>query len=270
MDKTSQYKDTNNCNFEIENILHDFKTPVTVIQTAIQLIETQSKNLPESVNQNISIIKKNCLYMQRFLKGFKELKNISNGNINTNFKKQDIIILTKEIIESISNIAEAKKINIRFIPFSNTFNVILDKNIYTRIMLNLLSNSIKFCNQNDNIYISINLSENKDLFKINIKDTGKGISEDIIKTIFERYSVENILYDNTGCGIGLNIVKTLVEMHHGTIKVNLDNKEKGTEFIILLPIKLNESHTNQKMYIKDFYFNTLHKDKLYKNNLNSY
>lgn len=106
-----------------------------------------------------------------------------------------------------------------------------------RIILNLLSNSIKFTKPGGNIYI--NIYDNIDSIILSIKDTGIGIPKDKLKMIFERFmQVDSSLQrENEGSGIGLALVKSLVEKHSGQISVK-SKEGLGTEFIIKFPINL--------------------------------
>lgn len=115
-------------------------------------------------------------------------------------------------------------------------NVYIDKVEIERIMLNLLSNCIKFTDNGGWIYVSIHYKIDKVI--ISVKDTGVGIPQDKLELIFEEFSqVDKTLSRNTeGSGIGLAIVKNLVSLHGGDIEV-VSEVNKGTEFLISLPMK---------------------------------
>ena len=106
-------------------------------------------------------------------------------------------------------------------------------------MLNLLSNAIKYTPENEIIRVTVNAKEDEII--VSVKDSGMGIPDDRINTIFDRFKQVDDLITRScqGSGIGLSLVKNLVEMHGGRINVNSVVNE-GSEFIFSIPIILNE------------------------------
>ena len=104
-----------------------------------------------------------------------------------------------------------------------------------RIILNLLSNSVKFTPDRGNIFIKI--TDGKEFITISVRDTGIGIPKDMHEVIFERFRQvdKSISRNHEGSGIGLSLVKSLVELHGGIIKVE-SSYGHGSEFIIQLPV----------------------------------
>ena len=131
----------------------------------------------------------------------------------------------------------------------------LDKDKFTKIMFNLISNALKHSIYGSIIFII--LSTENDLIKIEVKDTGEGIPQSEFKNIFERYY--QVKTDATGTGIGLALTKHLVELHSGTISVQSKVGE-GSVFVILLPVKqeslecheLLEKQKDNSVKIKNF------------------
>ena len=138
---------------------------------------------------------------------------------------------------SIVEYTKLKDISIIFDTDVEEKIIAFDADMVERIMLNLLSNSIKFTERGGEIEVNIYNEEAK--VKISVKDNGIGIPEDKLEMIFDRFGqVENSLRRRTeGSGIGLSLVKSLVELHEGTISVQSEFG-RGTEFIIELPDKI--------------------------------
>lgn len=112
-----------------------------------------------------------------------------------------------------------------------------DPNLIDRIMLNLLSNSVKYGKMGGNIMVYLYKTDSNELV-ISVKDDGIGIQKEMQKKIFERFQkVDTSLSRKTeGSGMGLSLVKSLVEIQGGTIKCKSKLNE-GTEFLITFPIK---------------------------------
>jgi len=113
--------------------------------------------------------------------------------------------------------------------------------------LNLLSNALKFTDENGNIEVEIGNRENS--VYISVKDDGIGIQEDKLEVIFQRFRQvdKSFTRNREGSGIGLSLVKALVEMHEGTIIVNSEYGQ-GSEFIVELTILTINEEANDKMY----------------------
>ena len=123
------------------------------------------------------------------------------------------------------------------------------------LMLNLLSNSIKYNNHPGKIEVI--LGDCGDTFNIRVKDTGKGIPSDKIDCIFEKFNLveDRLRKSSEGSGIGLSLVKKLVEIQGGKIEVK-SRKDIGTDFIIKLPVKIldDDNKLSEEFYgenIKD-------------------
>ncbi|MPN34440.1 Adaptive-response sensory-kinase SasA [bioreactor metagenome] len=114
-----------------------------------------------------------------------------------------------------------------------------DLDMIERIMLNLLSNAIKFTNETGTI--EVNVYDKNQSVIISVKDSGIGIPEDKLLSIFDRFTqVDNTLRRKSeGSGIGLSLVRSLIELHAGTIYVK-SRLGEGSEFVIELPAKLTD------------------------------
>lgn len=142
----------------------------------------------------------------------------------------------EEISQSVSEYIKSKGINIIFKTDIKEKYIACDVNKIERILLNLISNAVKFSNENSNIYINV-LNKN-DFIEISVKDTGIGISKNKLKNIFNIfYQADTSLSRNAeGSGIGLSLVKSFVDMHGG--KISVDSKVgKGTIIKLELPSK---------------------------------
>ncbi|WFD08924.1 ATP-binding protein [Tepidibacter hydrothermalis] len=226
------------------NISHEFRTPINVILGAIQLTEIYLSNMSDLkyyeklINMNKSM-KQNCYRLIRLVNNLIDITKIDSGFLELNLANYDIVKIVKDITFSISEFVKFKSLDLEFCSDLNKKIIACDPDKIERILLNLLSNAIKFTRVGDKI--SINIKEEYGELIISIKDTGIGIKKENLEIIFERFRQVNksLTRENEGSGIGLSLVKLLVEMHGGTIAVKSEY-EKGSEFIVKLPIKLIE------------------------------
>lgn len=225
------------------NISHEFKTPLNIILSGVQLILSYTQNNTDNldisyINKYVNIIKQNSYRLLRLINNILDLTKLDTHNMKLKLINVNIV----EVIESITlSTAEYVKSKSRVLIFdTETEEKILavDPNHIERIILNLISNAIKFTCEEDVIEVFIT-EEDEDSICIHVKDSGIGIPENEQKLVFERFKqIDNNLNKNReGTGIGLALVKELVELHEGEISVK-SKYNRGTEFIIKLPVRL--------------------------------
>lgn len=222
------------------NISHELKTPLNVIFSTNQLIELYLKNdimdNKEKFYKCIGIIKQNCYRFTKLINNIVDLSKIEAGFFKLNLINKNIVELTEDIVQSISEYVESKGLNIIFDTNTEEKIIACDPEKIERIILNLISNAIKFSDQGSEIYVNVNDEGNK--VEIEVKDNGIGIEGKYLNNIFKRFQqVDKSLSRNSeGSGIGLSLVKSIVEMHKGNITVNSE-VGKGSSFKIEFPVK---------------------------------
>ncbi|EHJ00692.1 histidine kinase [Clostridium sp. DL-VIII] len=227
-------------------ITHEFKTPINVIYSAIQLIEyIYSNEISKPVAKLIKSIKRNTFRQLRLVNNLLDITKFNSNQFKLNMKNIDIVFLTKLITDSIKIYANQKKINLSFKSNVNSINTTIDDEKYERIILNLLSNAIKFTPEGGSITVEVKEIRKDKKLTVAVSDTGIGIPKEKHKMIFERFGqVENNLSRQAeGSGIGLALVKLLVIILEG--KIELDSElDIGSTFTITLPI--NEKKINEE------------------------
>ncbi|WP_027398764.1 PocR ligand-binding domain-containing protein [Anaerovorax odorimutans] len=222
------------------NISHELRTPLNIIFSSLQLMEFyfSNKNVLENVNKLKGFeksMKQNCYRLLRLVNNIIAVTKINSGYLMLDLQKVDIVLLVNEIVESITEYIHRKNLDIKLNIDIKEKIIYCDPDKIERIILNLISNSIKFTKPGGTIFV--NLKDNTEHIIISIKDTGIGIEKDKQDIIFKRFTQVNksFVREQEGSGIGLSLVKSLVEMHNGSIKLKSDYGE-GSEFIIKLPI----------------------------------
>ncbi|WP_434284294.1 ATP-binding protein [Clostridium botulinum] len=233
----------------LSNISHELKTPLNVIFTAVQLLGFYEKDVDyEKQDKYLKLIKQNCYRLMKLINNLLDTTKLDSGYLKLNLVNYNIVNLIEEITLSVTSYAESKGINIIFDTNVEEKIIAVDTDKIERIILNLLSNSIKFTNAGGNIFV--NVKDSGENVYIHVKDTGVGIPSDKLESIFERFfQVDKTLKKNKeGTGIGLHLVKSFVEMHNGTVTIKSE-LGKGTEFIIKLPAVVCEKQVKSKNII---------------------
>ncbi|SOE21061.1 Signal transduction histidine kinase [Spirosomataceae bacterium TFI 002] len=217
------------------NITHEFRTPLTVISgMANQIADNPKKWL----DQGMSMIIRNSESLLVLVNQMLDLSKLESGNMLFNTIQADIAPYLKYLTESVHSLAEMKNITLIFNSADEKKMLDFDKDKIQQIMLNLLTNAIKFTPDGGKVNVAIKLkAEQKPLLHISVEDSGIGISNKHIPHIFNRfYQVDDTSTRQIGgSGIGLALVNELVQLTGGSIRVESEIN-KGTKFSIELPV----------------------------------
>jgi signal transduction histidine kinase/DNA-binding response OmpR family regulator len=222
------------------NISHEFRTPLSLITGPLQ----QAKNLSNKKSTDevvlsdkaFNIIKKNTSRLQMLVDQLLDLSKIESGNVRLNLKKGGLIQFARSIVFSFESMAERQNISLNTHFSDEMDDAYYDKDKFEKIITNLLSNAFKFTPSGG--VINANVTKNGNHFTLEISDTGKGIKQEEIDRIFDRfYRVEGT--EAKGSGIGLALTKELVDLQNGKISVHSE-KGRGTTFKVRLPITLDQ------------------------------
>jgi len=230
----------------VANMSHELRTPLNIIFSTAQLFDVLI-NKGENVNTDkirnyTSSIKQNCNRLLRLVNNLIDITKIDSGYMELELRNENIVQVAEEITQSTAEYVQYMSRTIIFDTDEEEKIMAFDAEKLERILLNLISNAIKFTKPGDKI--NVNLYDKGDHVIISVKDTGRGIQEEKLSQLFQRFKQIDPLLSRSheGSGIGLSIVKALVEMHGGTIEVK-SKYEEGTEFIICLPAKvISEKH----------------------------
>ncbi|KZL92218.1 ATP-binding protein [Clostridium magnum] len=232
------------------NISHELRTPLNVIWSSVQLL--QSINIGNSqdgydVNKYLKIMNQNSLRLLRLINNLIDTTKIDSGYLSLNLINGNIVYIVEEITLSAADYIKSQGIELIFDTDVEEKYMAFDVDKIERIVLNILSNAIKFTEKNGTIFV--NIYDLGDKIQLSIRDTGIGIPEDKLDKIFERFvQVDKSLSRRSeGSGIGLALVKSLVEMQGGTIHAKSKLGE-GSEFVVELPAKLVEEDGEVNAY----------------------
>ncbi|WP_148550524.1 ATP-binding protein [Paraclostridium bifermentans] len=219
----------------LANISHELRTPINLILSSLQVLSLKMNLLDEELsryfNKYLSIVDQNGRRLLKLVNNLIDTTRLESGCFSYNPKNKDIISYVENICLSVSEFVKSNNLTIIFDTDVEEKFIAFDVDNMERIILNLISNAIKFNKPGGKIEVFISC---KDDIEISVKDSGIGIPEDKIDKIFERFEQVKTNTKKEGSGIGLNLVKSLIEMNNGSIKVESE-LEKGSKFTIILP-----------------------------------
>ncbi|MDE5678670.1 MAG: response regulator [Phocaeicola sp.] len=217
------------------NVSHEFRTPLTLIISHIDIL-LQKYSLTPSIYNQILKIRKNAGKMNNLISELLEFRKLEQNYEILQLSQQDIVAFLKEIYLSFADYAHQRGISYDFRLLDAPVGCWFDAQLMEKVFFNLLSNAFKYTSDGGSIFLSGEIIS--DRIVLRITDTGIGISAQETSKIFTRfYQSEDPAKKNSffsGTGIGLALTKTIVEKHHGTIRVESVVGE-GTTFIVELP-----------------------------------
>ena len=233
------------------NISHEIRTPMSLILNPLRkLMATDS----DSNRQNLyGIIQRNTERILNLINQLMDIRKIDKGQMLMKFSRINIAVLIKETVTLFDDLAGAKHITLTYHSDMDELNAWIDTKHFDKILINVLSNALKYTPEGGKVDVSLSTGEDKTIsgplhtyYEIKVADTGTGISEDEIERIFERFyqtrQTDNSM--NQGTGIGLHLTRSIVELHHGIIRAENNSEGHGSCFIIRLP--LGNEHLNSE------------------------
>jgi signal transduction histidine kinase/DNA-binding response OmpR family regulator len=213
------------------NVSHDLRTPLTLIADPVEQL-AEAKNLTEQQHQLMNLANKNVKILMRLINQILDFRKYENGKLELNLSEVDVGAAVFEWCRSFRNIAIKRHIRLSVnVPDSSTAAIDAEK--AERIVFNLLSNAFKFTPENG--LITVNLVYNATSIIFSVQDSGRGMTDDEQRQVFDRFYQVDKLNPN-GSGIGLALVKAFVTLHDGEITVN-SSPGQGSTFTVTIPLR---------------------------------
>lgn len=247
----SKLKDYEKIQSEVfSTVSHELKTPLNLLFSAIQLFEMKFKN-----NRNMSsdmkyleIVKKNYYRLFKTINNMIDILRISVGDRGI----QREIVNVVEVVEKICTfmIPTVTNLNRKILFTTNVEEKIMeiDTKAIEKILINLISNAIKFTCPNDTIIVKLYCRKNK--LYIFVKDSGVGIPDDKQNIIFEKFGQVSPVLNryHEGSGLGLSLVKSLIELLNGEVYVK-SKVNHGSTFVVKLPVQYLQENVEYNKYM---------------------
>lgn len=215
------------------NISHELRTPLTLIADPVEML-LEDTGIKGKSRELLKMVQRNALALQQLVSNILDFRKIQNGKMELKLYRFDIVKTLTMWVGDFQLTAERKQIRLHLDvdDLKGSHEMIADQEKISRIVFNLLSNALKYTPAGGEIFVSLK-DEGANL-RLDVRDTGKGISQDEADKIFERFFQAKGAA--SGTGIGLALVKSFVELHHGEARVESE-PGKGSDFIVLIPRK---------------------------------
>jgi PAS domain S-box-containing protein len=215
------------------NISHEFRTPLTLIMGPAQELQRLLADADPAVREELDAISRNGLRLGRLVNTLLDFSRIEAGRMQASYEPTDIAQVTAELASVFRSAVDRADLGFEVDCPPLPEPVYLDRGMWEKVLLNLLSNALKFTFDGA-IHVSVRADGGQAV--VTVADTGIGVPEQEMPRLFERFHrIENARSrSNEGSGIGLALVQELVQLHGGTITAS-STEGKGTTFTIRLP-----------------------------------
>jgi len=220
----------------INNMTHEFKTPIATINLALDAIKNpQILEDKDKVKRYLSMIKEENKRMHAQVENVLRISKLEKNELNISKDRVDLYDLIHDAVDHVSLIVENRNGYVKKELDAKKSTILANQSHFTNVIINILDNAVKYSPEEPKIKIYTENTENSIILKIS--DQGSGMSKAVQKRVFEKFYREQSgdIHNVKGHGLGLAYVKRIVEDHHGHISVESE-KGKGSTFIIKLPL----------------------------------
>ena len=226
------------------NISHEIRTPMTLILAPLEKLRMMDKD--EEHQRNYNLIYQNSQRILRLINQLMDVRKIEKGQFQLEYSRVQLVPFIQNLYDLFAESAKRRGISFLFYHPKEDFDVYVDSHSLDKVVMNLLSNAFKFTPDGGTISITLSKCEegsteveNDEIpgtFKIEVLDSGVGISDEDKKKVFQRFYSAKHQNGYIGTGIGLNLTYLLVQMHDGEIEVSDNPTGVGSRFTVHLPI----------------------------------
>jgi signal transduction histidine kinase len=220
-------------------IIHDLRSPLTSMLGAMELLQLDSEGLAPSQNEMVDVCLRGCQELRQMIDSVLDVYRIEDGNMKLHKETFDWSALIEQLEPLFLVQAQAKQIQLDFLDSFEPSGISGDRNLLTRVVSNLLDNSIRHTQKGGTINVLSEQNSKHDSLLVSIKDSGNGIPKEYQQKIFDKFEQ---LPERQGekrhgsCGLGLTFCKMAVEAHGGRIWVESEGEGTGATFCFELPI----------------------------------
>lgn len=211
------------------HISHEFRTPLAIIQSAVEKMMTKGEG--NASKNNINTLSRGTKRLQRLINQLMEFRKINTGNMKLNVEKGEIIGFVRAIYNDLYTVAKQKDVTMNFTPWTSNHEMLFDQEKVETIVYNLLSNAVKYTPDKGIISVKLYLENNIVFFSV--EDNGPGIKPereaDLFKPFMHGYASKG------GMGIGLYTAHQMAEIHKGSLTYEHSLDLGGSRFCLALP-----------------------------------
>jgi signal transduction histidine kinase len=218
----------------IATLAHEFRTPLAAIATVPELVRNTDGDI-DTTMRSMDVVERQAERLSRQVEDLLDISRITAGKVNLRKEQVSLANIVSQAIETSRVYIEAANHTLNVLLPEGPTNIFADSLRLEQVFVNILNNAAKFTSAGGQIQVT--MESNAHGYITRIKDNGMGISEDMLKNVFNMYMQEKSSSQegSSGLGIGLALVRKLVELHGGHVEARSAGIGQGSEFIVFLP-----------------------------------
>jgi signal transduction histidine kinase len=217
-------------------LAHELRNPLAPIRNAVEIMRRSALSDPQLIWSR-DVIERQVKHLSRLVDDLLDVSRITRGNINLNREPVACTLIVSRAIETIQPLLTEQRHELILELHDEGLEVEGDLTRLTQVLGNLLNNAAKYTDPGGRINLSLRRAERE--VEISVRDTGIGIPPELLPRLFNLFTQVDAAAHRSqgGLGIGLALVRQLVEMHGGRVSAHSDGANRGSEFVIRLPLR---------------------------------
>jgi len=219
----------------LATLAHELRNPLAPIRNSITLM-AMAGPLPEGVESARQIVERQVRHLSRLVDDLLDVARITQGKVQLRRERMSLLQSVREALEAIAPAVDSARHQLHVTLPPDPLYADADGTRMTQIFLNLLNNAVKFTPPGGHVWATAERDGAHAI--VTVRDTGAGIAEEHLESVFEMFSQPTPVLDRSegGLGIGLALVRGLVELHGGSVRASSPGRGMGSEFVVRLPL----------------------------------
>jgi len=224
-------------------VSHELRTPLTAMLGWVRLLTTGMLDEATSARA-LPVIERNTKLLAQLIDDLLDVSGIVAGKLRLEVGPVDLVAVIESAIEAVQGLADAKSIGLKAVLDPSAGSVAGDPGRLQQVVWNLLANAIKFTPCKGRI--DLRLESAGSHARLTVRDTGRGISPELLPHIFDRFRQDERTRQHGGLGLGLAIVRHIVKLHEGSVWAESDGEGRGATLVVELPLPTDDVRSAQK------------------------
>jgi PAS domain S-box-containing protein len=223
----------------VGTVAHEMRNPLSPLKSAVQLMSLPAVK-PETVQGLVPVMHRQIDAIERLVEDLVDLTRVHAGKMSVVYEQSLLQPLLAQAMDACRDQARQRAVKLHLVAPSVPIAIEVDCQRLIQVLNNLINNAVKFTHRGGNVWLTATVD--KTHMVLYLKDDGAGIAPDLLPKIFDAFTQAASAGSGRGAGIGigLSVVKEIVALHQGTIEVRSEGPEKGTEFVVRIPLRKPE------------------------------